>query len=103
MFVTHVLSYGSYLKVFGQVCKDEVIEVEVAIRTVTPLIIDQPPITVQQIQQTGEIILLAKYNKDEYYRCKLVKFNSNGTMDVSFIDYGNDATVRLTDVRKTTH
>lgn len=98
MFVTHVSSYGSYLKIFGQVNKTEAIEVEVAIRTITPLIINQAPITLQQLQQTGETILLAKYNNDEYCRCKLVKFNSNGTLDVSFIDDGNDGTVRLQNV-----
>lgn len=102
MFVTHVQSYGSYLKVFGQINKNEAVEVEIAIRTITPTINQHPAVTLKHIQQTGETMMLAKSNvTSDYYRCKLLKLNSNGTIDVLFIDYGKEATIPINEVSVT--
>lgn len=98
MFITHVLEFGPFLKIFGQVNKDEAVKVEVAINSLEEHLSTKLPPTNNKL--SIGIVCLAKYSDGIYYRSKIINFTDTGLIKVYFIDYGNEELIPLSEVNK---
>lgn len=95
MFVTHVQSFGPFVKVYGQNDKNESQLVETSIDALIPLL--SQTMAPQLAELHPQSVFLTMLH-EHYYRTKLNGIGSNGMITVSFIDYGYERQVPLNDV-----
>lgn len=96
MYITHIQSFGPFLKLFGQIKKSEAIGVERAIYDVIGQLNQQSP--PQIIQLNPGTICLAKSADSKYYRSQVLNVKNNGLATVKFIDYGNETEITINEV-----
>lgn len=98
LFVTHANASGPFLKIWGQIDNE-------LSRRVERIIIRS-----RERFQRGEGAISPKYNlipdticcafhEDNYYRARIIKVNTDFTVYVHFIDYGNSEVVLPTAIR----
>lgn len=101
IFVTHVQSFGQYLKVCGQI-SDQASVVESALQHLDANIVSTLP--EPQIQQLSpnEIYLVHSGGQDGFLRrCKVLGGSSSGMAKILLVDYGNEYEVPITQVNFT--
>lgn len=96
IFVTHVQSFGPYLKVCGQI-SDQVLLVENALKQLDASLVS----TLTQPQQIipKEIYLVHSGSQNDFLRrCEVLSANRIGMVKILLIDYGNEYEVPITQV-----
>lgn len=95
MFVTCVQEFGPFLKIYGQLKKEEVISVEKAIISLLPAIRSRGPPKIHEIN-VGQLCL--GLFDEHFYRGRIKKIENDNCVILNFIDFGNVEKVALEDV-----
>lgn len=98
IFVTHVQSFGPYLKVCGQI-SDQIFLVENALQQLDATLVST--LTQPQIHQIipKEVYLVHSGSQNDYLRrCEVLSSSRSGIVKISLIDYGNEYEVPITQV-----
>ncbi|XP_059610056.1 maternal protein tudor isoform X2 [Phlebotomus argentipes] len=99
LFITHVETCrgGNFLKIYGQMDTEEAIKIETAIKTIVARSqTRQTPFRPSDVQ-VG-VRCLTVYTDGAHYRAKIVKVAERDLVSVLFIDYGNTATVHISEL-----
>lgn len=103
--ITHLETYGPFIKLYAQVDKDRVALYEKLLHSLKNFFfdineLDLKPLTVKDVE-VG-LICVAKFEDGAYYRAKIVnldKLRNNMEVTVNFIDHGNTHSVKVQDIR----
>lgn len=95
IFVTHVQSFGPYLKVCGQI-SDQVLSVENALQQLNATALTQPEL--HEIVPKEIYLVHSGSQNDFLRRCEVVSANRSGIAKIMLIDYGNEYEVPITQV-----
>lgn len=100
MYITHVLAYGNFLKIYGQALKDEAILVERSINELVPIVsANSPPLV--NLLNIG-MRCLCRYTDGNFYRSEITGIGIDGIISVYFCDYGNEEKCPISEVSNTT-
>lgn len=96
MYITHVLAYGNYLKIYGQALKDEAILVERSINELIPIVSanSAPSVNLLNIGMR----CLCRYTDGNFYRSEITGIGIDGIISVYFCDYGNEEKCHISEV-----
>uniref|UniRef100_A0A1B6D169 Tudor domain-containing protein n=1 Tax=Clastoptera arizonana TaxID=38151 RepID=A0A1B6D169_9HEMI len=99
LFITDVVSEGSFLKIWAQSDRMAAIFID-RIMFAHKNNFDKGIGSVQQINQLQiGLLCCAKYTDGNYYRCKILSFITHVEVNVIFVDYGYKAPIHISNIR----
>ena len=91
MIITHVVNVGSFLKIYGQQNKQDVLSITEAIHEVGNWShnVLPPPQLSQMVLDMVFIVLVPSENGNNFCRATLIAVDQNGVLKVNLIDSGH--------------
>lgn len=96
MYITHVLPFGNFLKIYGQALKDEAILVERSIQELIPIVSANSPPSVNLLNIGMRC--LCRYTDGNFYRSEITGIGIDGIISVYFCDFGNEEKCPISEV-----